>query len=166
MNDVCFSLHLCIFRSWITSMTSWSLCSWSSHIFAWDEGSLTWWKTRPWLTRWRGLVSEAVAARPALMEVAVFKGLSSLMAALGGGWDWVRDVCPPTPLKGWYEHRWSVRSLIIQPFMCASDDTDLNEKKKKTTLEAGKCSCSLKLIPDATNQFVKSPGKASHSCTN
>lgn len=95
MNDLSLSLIFLIFRSWITSMTSWSLCSWSSHIFAWDEGSLIWWKTRQWLTPWRGLVSEAVAAGLALMEEAIFTGLGTLIAALGRRCDWVQEVCPP-----------------------------------------------------------------------
>lgn len=51
---------LLIFRNSMTSMTSWNLCFLSSHIFAWGEGSLTWWKTRRWLMPWRGLVSKAV----------------------------------------------------------------------------------------------------------
>lgn len=61
------SLSLCLiiyfFRSWITSMISWNLYSWSSPIFAWDGGSLTWWKTKQWLMPWKGLVSDSSGLR-------------------------------------------------------------------------------------------------------
>lgn len=51
-------IWFCLNRSWTTSMTSWSLSSSSSPTSAWGGDSLTWWKTRPWLMLWRGLVSE------------------------------------------------------------------------------------------------------------
>lgn len=41
-------------------MTSWSLSFLSSLTSAWGGVLLTWWKIRPWLMLWRGLVSAIV----------------------------------------------------------------------------------------------------------
>lgn len=46
----------CFFRRSVASTTSWRTCSWSSLTSVWAEDSLTWWRTKLWLTLWRDLV--------------------------------------------------------------------------------------------------------------
>lgn len=113
LNHKWHSVSLCLiffFRSWITSMISWSLSSWSFHIFAWDGGSLTWWKTRQWLMPWKGLVSDSCGPWVLSWQFSWAWVLWTLFWKEAG--DWADDFSPLR--KGSYNEPGRGTGLLVQ----------------------------------------------------
>lgn len=132
-------------------MISWSLCSWSSRTSAWDGGSLTWWKTRPWLMPWKGLVSASNSRRP-LLEVAACTGLATLAFVLERGWWWGRGTGLPSTDRAGNNTADCGMGLVTGPFV--------PEKWEGYSGGREKAAFSLNPVPDATGWYCQSPCKS------